>query len=122
MEPLPIVGIDVAKATLAIAIEDDALTWPVSNDLLGRRRLIRRLQQLRPQLVVLEASGGYEQALLESLWTAQLPVIRVNPRGVRDFARASGRLAKTDGGALWARCPLAGPVWSGDGLGSQPSA
>jgi transposase len=86
----------VASASLELAVEGDTLTTQVSNDLLGRRRLVRRLQRLRPQLVVLEASGGYEQALLEALWNAQLPVIRVNPRVVRDFARGLGRLAKTD--------------------------
>lgn len=96
MSTQPIVGIDVASASLAVALEGDALTTQVRNDLLGRRRLVQRLQRLQPQLVVLEASGGYEQALMEALWTAQLPVIRVNPRMVRDFARGLGRLAKTD--------------------------
>lgn len=96
MPSLPIVGIDVAKATLEVAVEGEPLTAQVSNDLVGRRRLIRQLQHHTPQLVVLEASGGYEQALLEACWQAALPVVRVNPRAVRDFARATGRLAKTD--------------------------
>lgn len=92
----PIVGIDVAKATLEVAVEGEALTTQVPNDLLGRRRLLRQLQQRTPQVIVLEASGGYEQALLEACWQAALPVVRVNPRAVRDFGRATGRLAKTD--------------------------
>lgn len=96
MSSSPFVGIDVAKATLDIASEGDTQTSRVSNDILGRRRVVGCLQRLMPQLVVLEASGGYEQALLETLWAAHIPVIRVNPRSVRDFARASGRLAKTD--------------------------
>lgn len=96
MDPQPIVGIDVASVSLEVAVEGDPLTTQVRNDRPGRRRLVRRLQRLQPQLVVLEASGGYEHALLEALWNAQLPVIRVNPRVVRAFARGLGQLAKTD--------------------------
>lgn len=92
----PIVGIDVAQAMLEVAVEGEAVTSQVTNDLTGRRQLVRRLQRRTPQLVVLEASGGYEQALLAACWQAQLPVVRVNPREVRDFARGLGRLAKTD--------------------------
>jgi transposase len=92
----PLIGVDVARQTLEVAVEGAATTTQFTNDVAGRRRLIQRLQHLEPRLVVLEASGGYEEALLERLWAAPLPVIRVNPRPVRDFARASGQLAKTD--------------------------
>jgi transposase len=92
----PIIGIDVAKRSPVVATEGQRTTRQVSNDLAGRADLLRRRARCQPELVVLEASGGYEQALLDTLWDAGLPVVRVNPRPVRDFARASGRLAKTD--------------------------
>jgi len=96
MERAPVVGIDVALEHLEVAVEGRPTTTQVRNDLDGRRRLVRQLQQLQPHLVVLEASGGYEQALMDALWAAQIPLARVNPRLVREFARASGRRAKTD--------------------------
>jgi transposase len=96
MRTAPLIGIDVARRTLEVAVEGQATTTQSANDVAGRRRLVQRLQRLAPELVVLEASGGYEQALLEALWAAALPTLRVNPRPVRDFARARGRLAKTD--------------------------
>lgn len=92
----PVVGIDVAKAHLDVAIEGQPATSRHANDLLGRRRLVRQLARRTPLLVVCEATGGYEQALLEACHAAGLPVARVNPRNVRHFARASGRHAKTD--------------------------
>ena len=96
MESSPVIGIDVALAHLDVAVEGQAGTFQVPNDVGGRRRLVRQVQQLQPHLIVLEASGGYEQALMDTLWAAQLPLARVNPRMVREFARASGRRAKTD--------------------------
>ncbi len=68
----------------------------VSNDARGIVRLVRMLMRSQPQLVVLEAGGGYEAGLFERLAAKQLPAALLNPRHVRQFARASGRLAKTD--------------------------
>jgi transposase len=92
----PVIGIDVARAHLDVAVEGQSGTLRLPNDVAGRRRLVRHVRRQQPRLVVFEASGGYEQALMESLWAAQLPLARVNPRMVRAFARASGRRAKTD--------------------------
>lgn len=96
MSVQPIIGIDVSRAVLEIAVEGTPTTSQVPNDSRGRGRFVRHLQRQPPHLVVLEASGGYEQGILDALWGAQMPVIRVNPRQVRDFAKATGRLAKTD--------------------------
>ena len=90
----PVVGIDVAKAELVVAVRPGGEGWRVRNDEVGRGRLRERLQQLAPTLVVLEATGGYERAAVAALAAVRLPV--VNPRQVRDFARATGQLAKTD--------------------------
>ena len=90
------VGIDVAKARLDVAVEPTGATWTVPRSRGGLRRLQGRLQALRPSRIVLEASGGYERAVLAALAAAGLPVVRVNPRQTRDFARAHGVLAKTD--------------------------
>jgi len=97
METSPVVGIDVALARLDVVVEGQVQTFPFPNDLGGRRRLVRQLQPLQPCLVVLEASGGYEQPVMDALWAAQLPLARVNPRMVRKFAEASGQRAKPDG-------------------------
>ena len=90
------VGIDVAKAQLDIAVAPTGATWTVPRSRGGLRRLAGQLQALRPTRIVLEASGGYERAVVTALAAAGLPVIRVNPRQTHDFARALGRLAKTD--------------------------
>jgi transposase len=90
-----VVGIDVAKDTLEIA-SSSGERWQSSNDPKGHRALCARLAQLTPQCVVLEATGGYEQPLLAALGQVGLPAVAVNPRQVRQFARAVGRLAKTD--------------------------
>ena len=89
------VGIDVAKETLEIATSSGE-RWQSSNDPSGHRQLGERLLALQPRSVVLEATGGYEQPLLAALGQAGLPAVAVNPRQVRQFARAVGRLAKTD--------------------------
>lgn len=88
------VGIDVAKADLQVAALKHSLRWP--NTPAGHRPLIAWLRSLGPVHVVLEATGGYENKLLAALQVAAIPVSRVNPRQVRDFAKACGRLAKTD--------------------------
>jgi transposase len=70
--------------------------WSVNNDDAGRVELARKLHDLKPTLVVLEATGGYQTPAATALAVAQVPVAVVNPRQVRDFAKATGRLAKTD--------------------------
>ena len=92
----PYVGIDVAKAHLDVAVRPDDKQWRVVNDEEGIGTLVSRLEELGPALIVLEATGGLELAVTAALAAAELPVVVVNPRQVRDFARAAGRLAKTD--------------------------
>ncbi len=91
------IGIDVAKRQLDVAERPGGTRWATTNDVAGIAGLIERLQGSEPAaLVVLEATGGYEMALVAALTAAQVPVVVVNPRQVRDFARAVGKLAKTD--------------------------
>jgi transposase len=90
------IGIDVAKAQLEFACRPDRETGTVANDDAGIRELVTRSQGLAPTLIVLEATGGYEAAVVAALATAGLPVVVANPRQVRDFAKATGQLAKTD--------------------------
>src|SRR5438132_8865822 len=89
------VGIDVAKAQLDIAVRPSGERWTVSHDAGGVGTLVEQLQALHPTLMVLEAPGGLERAATAALATAGLPVVVVNPRQVRDCARATGQLAKT---------------------------
>src|SRR5438093_8094718 len=97
MVPSPLfVGIDVAKATLDIAVRPTAETWSASNDATGIDALVLRLGALAPTLVVLEAAGGHQGPLVAALVAAALPVVVVNPRHIRAFAQAVGILAKTD--------------------------
>jgi transposase len=90
------VGIDGAKAQLDIALRPSGERWAVPNDASGVAALVARAQTLNPTRIVLEATGGLERAVTSALATAGLPVVVVNPRQVRDFARATGQLAKTD--------------------------
>jgi transposase len=90
------IGIDVAKAQLDIAIRPSGERWAVPHDAGDIMTLVERLQALHPALIVLEATGGWERAVTSALATAGLPVVVVNPRQVRDLARATGQLAKTD--------------------------
>jgi transposase len=90
------VGIDVAKAHLDIAMHPSGEVWQVVHDSPGVTKLVAQLAEVAPALVVLEATGGLEMSLVGELASAQLPVVVVNPRQVRDFARALGKLAKTD--------------------------
>jgi len=90
------VGIDVAKAQLDLACRPTGEAWSVPNEDAGIRSVVERLQGLGPTLIVLEATGGYEAAVVAALATAGLPVVVANPRQVRDFAKAIGQLAKTD--------------------------
>ena len=90
------IGIDVAKSELVVAARPTGEQWSVTNDEAGVRELVARLGPLTPTLIVLEATGGYELLCVAALAAAGLPVVVVNPRQVRDFARATGQLAKTD--------------------------
>ena len=97
MESSPqFVGIDVAKATLDIALRPSDQCWQIDYDEANVTELTRQLQALGPELIVLEATGGLETALVAALAAAALPVVVVNPRQAKAFAKASGRLAKTD--------------------------
>ena len=96
METQVFVGIDVSKARLDVALRPSNESFSVANNLRGIVALVKRLKNLRVSRVVLEASGGYEIVTASQLAAAGLPVAVVNPRQVRDFARATGRLAKTD--------------------------
>jgi transposase len=90
------IGMDVAKAQLDIAVRPSGERWAVPNDASGVTTLVDQLQARHPTLIVLEATGGLERAVTSALATAGRPVVVVNPRQVRDCARATGQLAKTD--------------------------
>ena len=97
MGPSPLlVGMDVAKATLDIAVRPTAETWSVSNDAPGLDALVLRLGAWAPTLIVLEAPGGSQGPLVAALVAAALPVVVVNPRHLRALAQAVGLLANTD--------------------------
>lgn len=91
-----LIGIDVAKAELVVAARPSGERWTVANDERGIRTLVDRLRGQPPELIVLEATGGYELLCVAALVAAALPVVVANPRQVRDFAKATGQLAKTD--------------------------
>jgi transposase len=86
----------VSKATLDIAMRPTEEQWQLPHTEEGIRDLVTRLAGVHPSLIVLEATGGLEVSLVAALATAKLPVAVVNPRQIRDFARATGKLAKTD--------------------------
>jgi transposase len=90
------VGIDVAKDRLDVHVRPAGEAFAVSRDGPGLSGLVARLGELAPALIVLEATGGFEIIVAAALAGAKLPVAVVNPRQIRDFARAIGRLAKTD--------------------------
>jgi len=90
------VGIDVSKAQLDVAIRPTGEKESFANDKAGIKALVKRLAKIEPTLIVLEATGGYERQVTRALVSADLPVVVVNPRQVRDFAKATGQLAKTD--------------------------
>jgi len=94
--PACFVGIDVAKATLECAVLPTGETWQVANEDGAFLALVVRLRALVPVRIVLEATGGFEHGVVAALAAADLPVVVVNPRQVRDFGRACGELAKTD--------------------------
>lgn len=90
------VGIDVSKLQLDIAVRPDNKRWSLANAEGDIAKVIEALNELSPQVIVVEATGGMEMPLVAALSQASLPVVVVNPRQVRDFAKAVGRLAKTD--------------------------
>lgn len=90
------VGIDVSKARLDCALTGSDESWAVDNTSDGITQLVERITEIRPALVVMEATGGFEVPAAAALAAAQLPVVIANPRQVRDFARSTGQLAKTD--------------------------
>jgi transposase len=96
MSTPPTIGIDVSKDRLDVAERPSLQTWQVPNTAAGIAELTTQLTARAPASIVLEASGRYEHAVTAALAAAQLPVVVVNPRQVRDFAKATGQLAKTD--------------------------
>lgn len=90
------VGIDVAKAYLDIALRPSGVHWRTTNDAPGIAAVVSRLQEEPPSRIVVEATGKLEQAVVTALAAAKLPVVVVNPQRVREFARSTGKLAKTD--------------------------
>jgi transposase len=95
-DPQVFVGIAVSKAQLDVALRPTDECWHVNNDESGIAGLVERLGTVQPTLLVLEATGGLEVPAAGALAEAGLPVVVVNPRHARDFAKATGRLAKTD--------------------------
>jgi len=90
------IGMDVSKDRLDIAVHESGERFDCRNDAQAFAELVERLRGLAPRLIVLEASGGYEQAVLFALLAAGLPAALVNPRQTHNFAKAMGYLAKTD--------------------------
>jgi transposase len=90
------IGIDVSKAHLDVAVRPLGEVWQVDNTVEGISQLVEKVRQFRVEVIVLEATGGYEAASATALAMADLPVAVINPRQARDFAKSLGRLAKTD--------------------------
>ena len=93
--PHVVVGIDVSKAQLDVALRPTEDWWHVSNEAWGITGWVERLQAVQPTRSVVEATGGLEGPAAGALAEAGLPVVVVNPRHARDVAKATGRLAKT---------------------------
>jgi transposase len=91
-----VVGIDVAKAHVDVALGKEGEVFQVERQEQGLAQMVRRLKQHQPKLVVMEATGGLQVPVAAALALEDIPVAIVNPRQVRDFARATGKLAKTD--------------------------
>jgi transposase len=92
----PCIGIDVAKSTLEIGLDTTEQTFSVENDPQALPALVARLEAMAPERIVVEATGGYEMHLVAACIAANLPIVVVNPRQARDFAKALGKRAKTD--------------------------
>ena len=90
------IGIDISKAELDVAVRPGGVRWQAHHDAAGIDALVERCVALAPERIVVEATGGFEIGVAAALAAQHLPVVVVNPRQVRDFARATGQLAKTD--------------------------
>ncbi len=90
------VGVDVAKSALDVAVTDSGETWQFVNDDEGISQAVHYIASVKPAGIILEATGNLEMPLAAALQASRLPVAVINPRQVRDFARATGVLAKTD--------------------------
>ena len=91
-----IVGIDVSKDRLDVAVRPSGEFFVVERNAAGLEQLIKRLKAISPRIVALEATGGFETVAAAALASAELPVVIVNPAQVRSFAKAIGQRAKTD--------------------------
>ena len=90
------VGIDISKDWFDVAVLGEKRTRQFANTKSGIGKLVKQMKVLHPKLIVVEATGGYEEALVLALFEAGLPVALVSPQRVRQYARAKGRLAKSD--------------------------
>lgn len=90
------VGIDVCQKNLDVYVRPSSKLFQVTNDEIGISKLIKTLDKIQPELIVLEATGGMEIDAAIKLTQAGLAVAVINPRQARDFAKATGQLAKTD--------------------------
>src|SRR5207244_3870470 len=90
------VGLDVSKRTLDVNVLPKDVSFSFDNSEQGRKELYEQLATLAPKLVVLEPTGGYERDVVDVLLEGKMPVVVINAKQARDFARAVGKLAKTD--------------------------
>lgn len=90
------VGVDVSKAVLDVIVHGNPRQTSYTNDTKGHKKLVRTLLALKPRQVVIESTGCYDLAVTDAMHDAGLPVVRINPRQARDFAKATGQLSKTD--------------------------
>jgi len=90
------VGVDVGLRSFDVAVRPDALHWVTPHTPEGIRQFVKRMREMHPQLVVMEACGNLERGLARELKRAAIPVAVMNPRQIRDFAKSTGQLAKTD--------------------------
>ncbi len=94
--PEQYIGMDISQAQIDVARYGQKKTWAFSNDEKGISKFVTQMKRQRPKLIVVEASGGLEQPVVRALYRAKMPIAIVNPTRIRDFARSTGQLAKTD--------------------------
>lgn len=90
------IGMDISKAQIDVAKRGRKKTWAFSNNCQGIGELVKLMKRIKPVLIVVEASGGLEQSVVRALYLAKMPIAIVNPTRIRNFARSTGQLAKTD--------------------------